>query len=261
MIRHTLALFALVPLSACWGVLSDVDLVGDAAAKTPILADGVYCPVEVWSDFTEIDYRGCDRIGWDSRELRHYYAPAQVRWDDERGAPAPVRTLAGFGAASVWLDVVDLGRGLVLVQRATADGAAFDDSVDVPARYVAFVICPDDGGFAVLPAADNTALESLARTHGVTLAPFTLQEVEGRRVIEGEGAEARAMTAEAARLWLVTRMDSGGDFRQRPPESADIGPLYHVRIDAFAPEIPITSAVESAMFTIEQRLRRAALGR
>lgn len=260
MIRQTLALLVLVPLSACWGVLSDIDLAGDAVTKTPILADGVYCPVEVWSDFTEIDYGGCDRIGWDAGEQRHYYAPAQVRWDEERGAPAPVRTLAGFGATSIWLDVVDLGRGLVLVQRATADGASFDESIDVPARFVTFVICPDDGGFAVLPAADNAAIESLARAHGVSLAPFTLQEVEGRRVVGGDGAAARAMTAESARLWLVTRQESGGDFRQKPSESADIGPLYHVRIDAFSPEIPVTSAVESAMFTIEQRLRRAALG-
>lgn len=260
MIRTAVALLAAVPLSACWGALSDVDLVGDAAVATPLIADGVYCPVQIWGGFADIDYEDCDRIGWDDRALRHYYAPAQLRWDDERGAPVAVRTLGGFGATSIWLDVADLGRGLALVQRATADGAEFDEAVDAPTRYVAFVICPDDGGFAVIPAADSAAIEALASGRGVTLAPVTLQETEARRVVSGETEEARAVVAESARLWLVARMEMGGDFRQRPSERPGVGPLYHVRIDGLDPEIPLTAGVESAMFTLEQRLRQAALG-
>lgn len=260
MIRRAAALLALVPLPACWGALSDVDLVGDAKTAAPLIADGVYCPVQVWRDFTEIDYGGCDRIGWDGEAKRHYYAPAQVRWDDERGAPVAMRTLGGFGATSVWLDATDLGRGLTLVQRATADGATFDEAVDVPARYIAFVICADDGGFAVLPTAGASAIEALADAHGVTTASFSIEEVEGRRIVSGDVVEARAVAAEAARLWLVTRLEASGDFRQRPPGRVDIGPLYHIRIDGLSPDVPVTAGIESAMFTLEQRLRRAALG-
>jgi hypothetical protein len=247
-----------VALAGCWTYVSDIDLVADAAVQAPAMPSGVYCPVQIWSEFTEIEYSNCDRIAWDESRARHYATPARVQWDMTLGRPVPSPTLDGYGAASIWLDAAAADRGLVLVQRAAEAGERFPNGRTAPAGYLAFVASAGPSGFAVLPLPDATAFAALAEGRGVTLAPFMHEGEEGLRIAVSDGAAARGLVADAAATWIDTRRAAGRDFRQRPVESADVGPLYYVRLDGLDPELPFDIAVESAMFAIEQQVRAAA---
>jgi hypothetical protein len=252
------ALAASVALGGCWAYMSELDLVADAAVAAPAVPPGVYCSVQIWSEFTEIEYSNCDRIGWDEARARHYATPARVQWDMALGRPVPAPALDGFGAASAWLDAAEAGRGLVLLQRAAESGERFPNGLTAPEGYVAFVASIGPSGFAVLPLPDAAAFLGLAESRGVTLEPIVYEGEEGLRIVAGDAAEARALVADAAATWMDVWRASGRDFRQRPAESSDVGPLYYVRLDGVDAALPFEIAVEAAMFRIEQQIRAAA---
>jgi hypothetical protein len=254
----TAALAALLGLAGCWGQVSEVDLVADAGVAAPVLEPGVYCPVQIWAGFTEIDYADCDRVGWDEGEARHYYADARVRWDEREQRPQPARTLDGFGATSVWLAAADLGGGLALLQRTAAEGGSFGENIVAPGRYVSIVVVAGEAGFAVLPTVEGDAFRTLADGRGVELEPYEIDDSRGLRISAGAPEAARGLVADAASAWLQERRQAGGDYRQRPADEGGIGPFYYVRLEALDESLPITVAVESAMFEIEQQIRTAA---
>lgn len=249
---------AALGLAGCWGQVSEVDLVADAAVAAPVLEPGVYCPVQIWAGFTEIDYADCDRVGWDAQEARHYYADARVRWDELEQRPQPARTLDGFGATSVWLAAADLGGGLSLLQRTAAEGGSFGENIVAPGRYVAIVVVAGEAGFAVLPTVEGDALQALADSRDVVLEPYQIDDSRGLRISGGPADAARSLVADAASAWLDERRRAGGDYRQRPADEGGIGPFYYVRLESLDESLPITVAVESAMFEIEQQIRASA---
>jgi hypothetical protein len=245
-------------LAGCWTYVSDLDLVADAAAAAPVMPTGVYCPVQIWSEFTEIEYSSCDRVAWDESRARHYVTPARVQWDLALGRPVPAPMLDGFGAASTWIDAAETARGLVILQRATEAGERLPNGMAAPGGYVVVVASAGPSGFAVLPRPSAAAFETLAASGGVGLAPLEHEAEDGVRIASGEAVEARALVADAAATWIDVWRAAGRDFRQRPAESADIGPLYYVRLDGIDRELPFEIAVEAAMFRIEQQVRSAA---
>lgn len=214
--RRTLALGALfgamLGLGGCWWHDSLVPAIGeqDRAGRSPFRS-GVYCSLEAEAEGLALSEE-CARLEWD-RDARQLTV-TEIQEDGELGD-------------ELWLDVANMGRGLVLLQNPVLSDEGR------PPRYELFAILARREGYAMIPLPAPATRDAIARQEGLELEPSEGPSDYGA-ILSGEPAAVRRTVERSAFAWLDSTAGAGEEgFEAYDPDPQDENrrPAYSIRLE------------------------------
>jgi hypothetical protein len=223
---------AALVLGGCWSAETDIDVVGDAELREPVLADGTYCLIDLDEDGA-IARDACLYVSWQHEEERHAM--------DNHGF---------FGVQIPWAHIAELEPPYHAVQLPDPEG----DDEDEP-NYVVGMAMFLDGAFAVLPRPSEERFDAVAAEfEGVTA---TAGDYGGFSIDGGEPEAVRAFLSALARAWSDEYAGYENAYDLSGAEESE-HPLVMVRVDGVHTERQSERAADAAIGKLKAAL--AAVG-